>query len=79
MFWFNSSFFYFTLQKVIKIGVAFSKEEVIEAINCVAPDEFLDNSASLKTLHVDSDAGNEFVTNSLQRKKEVNCTKYKFS
>ena len=53
--------------------------KVIETISCVAPDEFLDNSASLKTLHADSDAGNEFVTSSLQRKKEVNCTKYKFS
>ena len=48
-------------------------------MNCVAPDEFLDNLAGLKTLHVDSDAGNESVTNSLRRKKEVNCTKCKFS
>ena len=48
-------------------------------MNCVAPDEFLDNSASLKTLHVDSDAGNESVTNSLRRKKEVNCIKCKLS
>ena len=68
-----------TPKSYIKIGVAFSKEKVIETISCVASDEFLDNSASLKTLHVDSDAGNEFVTNSLQRKKEVNCTKCKFS
>ena len=59
--------------------MAFSKEKVIETINCVAPDEFLHNSASLKTLHVDYDAGNESVTNSLWRKKEVNCTKCKFS
>ena len=59
--------------------MAFSKEKVIETISCVAPDEFLDNSASLKTLHVDSDAGNESVTNSLRRKKERNCTKFKFS
>ena len=58
----------------------FSKEKVIETINCVASDESLDNSASLKTSHVDShDAGNESVTNSLRRKKEVNCTKCKFS
>ena len=53
----------------IKIGVVFSKEKVIETINCVAPDEFLYNSASLKTLHVDSDARNESVTISLRRKK----------
>ena len=59
--------------------MAFSKEKVIETMNCVAPHEYLDNSASLKTLHVDSDAGNESVTNSLRRKKEVNCTKCKFS
>ena len=57
--------------------MAFSKEKVIETINCVAADESLDNSASLKTSHVDS--GNESVTNSLRRKKEVNCTKCKFS
>ena len=68
-----------TPKSYIKIDVAFSKEKVIETISCVAPDELLDNSASLKNLHVDSDAGNEFVTNSLQRKKEVNCTKCKFS
>ena len=68
-----------TPKSYIKIGVAFSKEKVIETISCVAPDEFLDNSASLKTLHVDSDAGNESVTNSLRRKKERNCTKFKFS
>ena len=59
--------------------MAFSKEKVIETINCVAPDESLDNSAGLKTSHVHSDAGNESVTNSLRRKKEVNCTKCKFS
>ena len=59
--------------------MAFSKEKVIETMNCVAPHEYLDNSASLKTLHVDSDAGNESVTNSLRRKKEVNCTKCKFT
>ena len=68
-----------TPKSYIKIGVAFLREKVIETINCVAPDEFLDNSASLKTLHVDSDAGNESVTNSLRRKKERNCTKFKFS
>ena len=76
MIWFNSGFVYFTLQKV---GVAFSKEKVIAAIDSVAPDGFLDNSSSLKTLHVDSDAGNESVTNSLWRKKEVNCTNCKFT
>ena len=43
----------------------FSKEKVIKTIDSVAPDGFLDNSATLKTLHVDSDAGNESVTNSL--------------
>ena len=59
--------------------MVFSKEKVIETINFAAPNEFLDNSASLKTLHVDSHAGNESVTNSLRRKKEVNCTKCKFS
>ena len=58
-----------TPKSYIKIGVAFSKEKVIETISCVAPDKFLDNSASVKNLHIDSDAGNEFVTNSLQRKK----------
>ena len=45
----------------------------------MAPNGFLDNSSSLKTLHVDSDAGNELVTNFLQRKKEVNCTNCKFT
>ena len=45
--------------------MAFSKEKVIETIDSVAPDGFLDNPASLKTLHVDSDAGNESATNSL--------------
>ena len=59
--------------------MAFSKEKVIETIDSVAPDGFLDNPASLKTLHVDSDAGNESATNSLWRKKEVNCTKCKFT
>ena len=59
--------------------MVFSKEKVIETINFAALNEFLDNSASLKTLHVDSHAGNESVTKSLRRKKEVNCTKCKFS
>ena len=38
-------------------------------------DGFLDNSASLKTLHADFDAGNESVTNSLQRKKRSKLQK----
>ena len=59
--------------------MAFSKEKVIETIDSVAPDGFLDNSPGLKTLHVDSDAGNQSVTNWLWRKKEVNCTKCKFT
>ena len=42
----------------MKIGVAFSKEKLIETMNCAASDESIDNSASLKTSHVDSDAGN---------------------
>ena len=49
--------------------MAFSKEKVIETIDSVAPDGFLDNPASLKALHVDSDAGNESATNSLWRIK----------
>ena len=56
--------------------MVFSKVEVIDY---AAPDRFLDNSASLKTLQVDSDAENESVTNSLQTKKEVNCIKCNFT
>ena len=60
--------------------MAFSKVEVIETMDYDAPDRFLDNSASLKdnsaslkTLHADFEAGNEFVTNSLQTKRSKLC------
>ena len=53
----------------------FSKEKVIETNDSVAPDGFLDNPASLKVNHVDSDAGNEFVTNSLWKIKRSKLRK----
>ena len=53
--------------------MAFSKVEVIETMDYDAPDRFLDNSASFKTLHADFEAGNEFVTNSLQTKRSKLC------
>ena len=59
--------------------MAFSKVELIETMDYDAPDRLLDNSASLKTLYADFDAGNESVTNSLQTKKIVNCIKCNFT
>ena len=39
-------------------------------IDSIAPDDVSDNSASLEASHVDFDARNESLTESLQKKKE---------
>ena len=47
----------------------FSDDSYTETINSVAPDELLDNSASLKPFHIDFNAGKESDT--LQKKKNT--------